>query len=422
MDSTQFHSFLYDRTDFEKRKLTPENRVDFSLNLISRFLAQTGQMQLLPPALHVAGTNGKGSVCFYLEQGLLSAGSTTGTFLSPHVEKVNERIRINGEPVDNATLFHAAEKLIQGDGDLLSQATTFEILFLLAVEIFATASVDYCIFETGLGGRLDTTNLLQPLASVITPISKDHTAILGESIAEIAYEKAGIIKPGIPCFSSPQLEEAAEVIRKRCRETASSLFFANPEEYTVSGHGITGFQYRSRYGALRCRMPGKHQPKNLHLALTVLNRMQLPLDMKYLTAQLTLRSLPARMEYFPGEPAFILDGGHNPAAASTLAELLRSSGKRMCFVTALQADKDFHSYLQILSTLPGKFFLTTTGVPRSASPEELAESLRERADLFENPSDALSAAREEARTDEIIVICGSFYLCGELRKMLPEDD
>lgn len=422
MNTADFHSFLYGRTDFEKRRLTADFKESFSLDLMYKILEHTGMMQKLPPALHVAGTNGKGSVCFFLEQGLLSGGATTGTFLSPHVERVHERIRINGAPVADPLLMDAAERILALSLPEIEQATTFEILFLLAVDIFAASAVDYCIFETGLGGRLDTTNVLTPTASVITSVSMDHTAILGDTLEKIAYEKAGIIKSGIPCFIAPQKRDAATPIRQRCRATGSPLTITNRDDYTITDRGILGFGYNSPVGHIECRMGGRHQPENLHLAMRVLQQLQLPLDIPVLSERLKNNSLPARTEYVADRPAYLLDGGHNPAAAEALYNLLGACRKELLFITALQEDKDYPSYLTTIGKLPGRFFFTGTGSDRSATGEQLAAILPDRGAPYPDPFSALNAARAQASRDSLIIISGSFYLCGILRKTIRMHD
>jgi len=409
-------TFLFNRTNFEARKLSPDNREGFSLRLISSLLGQTGQLDQLPPVLHVAGTNGKGSVCFFLEQGLASRGLTTGTFLSPHVERINERIRLNGRPVEDAALFRAADRLRSRNLPDLHSATTFEILFLLAIEIFINKKVEYCIFETGLGGRLDTTNILSPKAVLISPISLDHTAILGTTLKEIALEKAGIIKPGVPCFLSAQQPVAAQILLNRCQSLNSDSVRADTLPFSVASKGIHGFEYSSEYGEFHCRMPGSHQAANLHLALCALHYLKLKPNISRLSTLLASENLPARMEYLPGTPAYLLDGGHNPAAAEVLVELLQGYPDKKVFLAAIQEDKDYTSYLRTLHRLEGYFIFTTTGVSRSAAPELLRTAFQRAGEAIQDSAAALQKARETAGTRGIVVICGSFYLCGSLRQ------
>lgn len=409
--------FLYGRTDFEKRRLDKADQEAMGLDLVRRIMSRTG---FVPPGriFHIAGTNGKGSVCFYLEQALLARGERTGTFLSPHAVRLGERFRIAGEEASPESIVRAADTLQQAAGPLLEGATTFEVLFLIGAILFHEAGVTVSILETGLGGRLDTTNVVAPDAVLITPIALDHTAILGTTITAIAREKAGIIKTGVPCFTGAQKPAARAVLAETAAALQAPFHDATAVEHAWTGLGLAGGEYRCGDRKLSLRMPGRHQGDNLHLALQCLDTLGLSPPAGPFAARLAAESLPARMEYFPGTPDVLLDGGHNPAAAAVLRDLLAETGKKVHALVGIQADKDSRSFIRTMEDVVTRFTFTESGSSRTAAPAALAAGSGVTGSVIDNPQAALTAALQATPANGLLVIAGSFYLAGLLRGIL----
>jgi dihydrofolate synthase/folylpolyglutamate synthase len=387
------------------------------LDLVRRIMGQTG---FVPPGriFHVAGTNGKGSVCFYLEQALLARGERTGTFLSPHAVNLGERFRICGREADPEAVVRAADALLRAAGPLLEDATTFEVLFLIGIILFREAGVTATILETGLGGRLDTTNVVAPDAVLLTPIALDHTAILGGTLTAIAREKAGIIKAGVPCFTAAQEPEVRAVLAETAHAQGAPLYDSSRLAHHWQSRGLAGGAYRCGERTLPLRMPGRHQGDNLHLALNCLDTLGFAPPPGPFADRLAAEALPARMEYFPGQPELLLDGGHNPAAAEALRELLAATGRKVHALVGIQADKDGPGFIRTLSSVVTRFTFTTSGSSRSAAPETLGTDAGIAGSVVRDPGAALQVALGATPPAGILVIAGSFYLAGLLRTQL----
>lgn len=382
--------------------------------------------------IHVAGTNGKGSVCAVLSSVLTAAGYKTGLFVSPYITDFRERIQINNQMIEEKTLADAVAttfplvEQLQSEGIVI---TEFEYVNALQFYIHARAHCDLVVLETGMGGLLDCTNVIQPpLAAVITTIGLDHTAVLGGTVAAIAEQKCGIIKNGSAAFTSRQCAEAMQVIETTAKRLnvpliKSEALTAEVEEMTVGGS-------RFSIGDLSChlRLAGKHQIENALTALSVIlwlrgKKLISVSDTAILTGLESARN-PARLELLRQEPLVLLDGAHNPNGVAALKEAVQAflPDKPVTCVMGMLADKDVDSALALLKGVFRRVFTVPVANPRSMEAGELADKFRtlgENAvacDTARNGVDrALSCAEEE---NGCVLVCGSLYLAGEVRPYL----
>jgi dihydrofolate synthase/folylpolyglutamate synthase len=355
-----------------------------------------------PPVVHVAGTNGKGSTCAMIEAALREAGARTGLYTSPHLIHPTERIQINGRPISPEQFAHAfdivhrtALRMI-ADGRISHHPSYFETVTLMAFEVFVDQNVDRAVIEVGLGGRLDATNLVKPELCVITPVDFDHEEWLGKSIESIAFEKAGILKPGIPAVIAPQRPAALAVIEARAREVNAPLYYSS--EVT---------------GPVPCPLAGEHQIENAKTAARALQLLGVPLD------GMAKAVWPGRIETVSRDPLIILDGAHNPAGAKALARYIEQNfaGQRVGMIFGAMRDKAFEEVSSILFPLASELICTAPGQARALRPEAMLE-------LTSHPSARAAANLGEAlalpRHCDVLFITGSLYLVGEARALLVQ--
>jgi dihydrofolate synthase/folylpolyglutamate synthase len=363
--------------------------------------------------IHVAGTNGKGSVCAMIDSMCRAHGYRTGLFISPHLVTFRERIRVNGEMISETAVADGLTTIRDLVADWDPHPTFFEVTTALALRRFRDAKIDIAILETGLGGRLDATNAVQSDVSVITPIALDHEQWLGHTLAEIAGEKAGIIKPRVPVVSAPQRADAAEVIRARAAECASPVQFVNE---TYHGSPV----------ALR----GEHQKQNAALAIAAIEAAEIQLDEKTIVHGLAAIEWAARFQKW--DERTIIDAAHNPGAAYILAQTWREvfGDHKATLVLAVLSDKNLRAICETLAPIAASVILPKIRSERAVAPAELAKILESifsvcRADALPagNRSgcptisvasciaDALSLAR--AKPDPIL-ITGSLHFAGEV--------
>ena len=430
------------------------------------------------PGVLIAGTNGKGSTAAALASILRASGLRAGLYTSPHLLRINERIRINGEeiPDDRFALLHdlierTAERLIE-DGELPWHPSFFEMLTAMAFEHFATSKVDIAVLEVGMGGRLDATNVVDPVLSVITDISLDHQKFLGNTITEIAREKAGIIHPRGVVVALPQSPEANDVIGNAILEQDATPISAVPyvppttpasaplthivegrpaaEPSQNTAHRVSGGYSRtpdqapegrktliSRYPLqvlgeqilIETTLVGRHQLRNIALAIAAaeeLHNQGFPVSAESIQKGICETHWPGRLQVIPAQgarPEFVLDVAHNPAGAWALRSALSSfyEGRRMIFVFGAMRDKAIGEIAEILFPLGEKIIATTAHNPRSATPDEIRDSaVRVQADI-EAAADVESAITRACRLaghDELVVITGSIYVVGEAMRAL----
>jgi len=380
------------------------------LERIRAVLEALGNPERAYRVVHVAGTNGKGSTCAMIEAGLRATGVRTGLFTSPHLIEPTERIQIDGIPVSTADFERAfnivhetAEKL-----DLDCHPTYFETVTAMAFWLFREKQVETAVIEVGLGGRLDSTNVVQPVLTVITPIDFDHEAYLGHTIEAIAGEKAGILKPGIPAVFASQRPEADKVLDARAAELHVPVTRA--EDFEIRDLHIDA--RGSRFSGIVCPLAGEHQVDNAVTAALALRALGVSTD------GIADARWPGRIEHVSPNPDIILDGAHNPAGARALARYLERfyGTRRIWLVYGAMRDKAIEEVAGILFPLASELILTAPDTSRALRPEALAE-FAGRGHIEPTVEAAIDYARTHAADEDAIVITGSLFVVGEARKL-----
>ncbi len=408
----------------------------FDLENISTLAEALGHPEKKYCSVHIAGTNGKGSTAAFTESILRTAGFRTGLYTSPHLEKINERIRVNGVEISDEefaaafTRIHALIEELLAQGKLRAHPTFFEVVTALAFEHFAKARVEIAMFEVGLGGRLDATNILTPEVCVITKVDFDHENFLGHSLEEIAREKAGIIKENVPVVLAEQKAEAAKVILSRAAELNAPAHEVWKEFQTQ--------QFAMEEGCIRAGVVEVKSGTMFHVAPKLRGKFQLGNALNAIAAAQMLneraRKIPAaaieqgivntvwpgRMEKLQSSPDVYLDGAHNPSAARELANFLSENfaGRKVTLLFAAMRDKAVDEIAGILFPHASDVIFTQPRISRAISAAQLAEMAGEYAAHFRVIPDADTALEEalgSARSDDAIFITGSLYLVGELR-------
>lgn len=436
----------FSRVNYELQ--TPEPN-DLKLDRMRLFLDRLGNPQERLRIVHIAGSKGKGSTSAMLAAILQNEGWSVGLFTSPHLERVEERVQVDGVPIPSpeltslmAELQAAAAAPLPGTSMPLDQGLTFfEIVTALGFLHFARRGVDAAVLEVGLGGRFDSTNVCEPLASVITSISLDHTQQLGNTLASIAFEKAGIIKAGRPVISGVVEPEARDVIRRIAEERQARLIERDVDfRFEHEPAVINGGQERRprvRIDTWRGAGPwrelglvGEHQAANAAVAaaaVEVLRDQGLHISERAVAEGLAHVRWPGRLEIVGRRPLILLDCAHNVASAQALTQALAESfpvqgGGRRLLIFAGSRDKDLAGMLAELAPHVDHVFLTRFASPRCVPPDQLAEKLPEKlrcaATLCANAASALDSARAAAQPDDLIVAAGSVFLAGELRSLL----
>jgi dihydrofolate synthase/folylpolyglutamate synthase len=389
------------------------------------------------PSAHIAGTNGKGSTAAMLESILRAAGFSTGLFTSPHLERINERIQFDGEPISDETFaaeftrVQAAIETLLACGQLAAHPTYFECITAMAYCAFARRPVDFAVYEVGMGGRLDSTNILQPEVAVITQVDLDHENFLGHSIAEIATEKTGIIKPGGWVVSSAERPEARAVIARRTAELGGRLVEID-NEWRVEILSAEGGRHRvnatpthsTKPLALDIPLAGRFQVRNALAAATaarLLAARGFSIADQAIIAGIRNARWPGRLEQLSSAPAILLDGAHNPAAARELAAFWEThlAGKRIWLIYGAMRDKAVDEIAGFLFPRAHEVFLTEPRQSRAISALLLAEMtshLARRFRVVPDPATAFDLALSAAAPEDAIFVTGSLYLVGELRR------
>ena len=356
--------------------------------------------------IHVAGTNGKGSVCAMIDSICRGHGYRTGLFTSPHLVTFRERIRVNGEMISENAVAEGLTTLRDLIADWDPHPTFFEATTALALKHFSQANVDVVILETGLGGRLDATNALEAGVSVITPIDLDHEKWLGHTFAEIGGEKAGIIKERVPVVSAPQRPQAEEVIRARAAECGAPLQFIN-ESYNLSSVALRG----------------QYQKYNAAVAIAAIHAANIPVDEKAVVRGLAAIDWPARFQNW--DERTVIDGAHNPAAARMLAKTWREivGDQHATLILAVLSDKNLRGICKALAPIANSVVLPKIRSERAAAPEQLAKVLSQITpplpySISPSIAEALDLARAKANP---ILITGSLHFAGEVLAYLRDE-
>ena len=373
--------------------------IKLGLENTERLLAACGHPEKRTRFLHVAGTNGKGSTCAMLDAILRRAGFRTGLYTSPHLVDFRERIRVNGEMIPCEDLAEGLTRLRDAVRDWDHAPTFFEISTVLALDYFARSGCDIVVLETGMGGRLDSTNAVTPLVSTITPIDMDHMQWLGDTLEKIASEKAGIIKPGIPVVSAPQQPAAAEVLRKSAAERGAEIrFVSEPCLHPLA-------------------LAGAHQKWNAALAVETLRASGLEISESAIREGLLQTDWPAR---FQRVGRFIVDGAHNAHSATALAKTWREvfAERQATVVFGALADKDYPEILAHLEPLAARFLFVPVENPRSESPAALAPRVSRPSQIHATLESALRAALDFS---DPILVTGSLFLAGEALRIFDQN-
>ena len=408
----------------------------FNLENITVLLERLGRPDHAYPCVHIAGTNGKGSTAAFLEKILRDSGFRTGLNTSPHLERINERIRISGKEISDErfaeifTRIHSVIEELLALGKLRAHPTYFECVTALAFEAFARERVDFAVIEVGLGGRLDATNVVTPIVSIITRIDFDHENYLGHSLREIAGEKAGILKAQVPAVFAVQLQEVRQVLLGRAAELRCPMVETG-EAYRLESEEIkdgcawaTAVEIASgiRY-SLKPGLAGRFQLQNALNAVAAARILQgrnyRVSDEQILTGIRTAK-WPGRLERLQTQPDVYLDGAHNPGAARELAHFLGENftGRKVYLIFGAMRDKALDEVTGMLFPHAHEVIFTQPGTPRAVSARQLAEMASDHAKKFvviEDAQQALESALAKAGPEDAILITGSLYLVGELR-------
>lgn len=408
----------------------------FDLENITILAERLGRPDRAYPSVHIAGTNGKGSTAAFLESILRRAGFRTGLNTSPHLERINERIRVNREEISNdafAETFTRIQLLneeLLAAGKLQAHPTYFECVTAMAFEYFARERVDFGVFEVGLGGRLDATNILTPVVSVITRVDFDHENFLGHSVAEIAAEKAGILKRGVPLILAEQRPEALEVIQARACELGGQIIettasFRIEKEWMENGcsRAVVTEDASGWSMELAPSLPGKFQIQNSLNAVGAARYLQkrgYRVSDDAIAQGIAEAVWPGRLERLQSEPDVYLDGAHNPSAARELAAFLEQNlaGHKIWLVFGALRDKAVDEIAGVLFPRAAEVIFTQPRTTRAISVAQLAEITSHHAAHFtviRNPEPALEYALERAAPHDAVVVAGSLYLVGHLR-------
>jgi len=414
--------------------------IRLGLENISAVLEDFGQPHQNYPCLHVAGTNGKGSVCAFLEKIFRLHGLNTGLYTSPHLTDVRERIKVNGQMIPEKDLYsllgeiQRKEKKLKKAGLVSGALTYFEILTIAAFLYFREKKIDLAVLEVGMGGRFDATNVVQPEVSIITTISYDHQQYLGKTLEKIAFEKAGIIKEKRPCVSGVRNLKAQRVIKKKCREVDAPLVevFGSGKKLACNDNQ-TGLVFRYESGRqvyeFQPSLPGFHQGENAAVAIAVaevMKGMGWKIDKQKIIKGIETTDWPGRLEVFSRLPLIILDGCHNEAGARAVSQYWRASLKEPCIlVFAVMKDKDLEKIARWLFPLAARVILTRPCLERAAKPEEIASRLKKYQNKYfleDKVSSALRLALALSEGRIPILVAGSLFLVGEAREFLSGYD
>jgi dihydrofolate synthase/folylpolyglutamate synthase len=409
-----------------------ERGIKFGLSNIRYMLQTTDNPHLKYHAVHVAGTNGKGSVVAFVSSVLRKAGFKVGRYTSPHLVDFSERIVVDDTPVPDADLDKlilrfapVAEKMAGMEG--LERPTYFEFGTALAFQHFCDENVDFAVIETGLGGRLDSTNVLEPEVLSITNVEIDHTHYLGSSIPRIAFEKAGIIRGSAPVVTAARYSEALEVIREKCSVTGAPLYVHGEDfNYTIEPiefprQRMSFFSALGELHDLVIPLAGSYQGENAALSAMICLILQerFPqITEESIRDGFAVTTWPCRFELLRTDPPTIVDGGHNPSAAARVREEIERAfpGKEIILVLAVSGDKDAAGIASVLSPLAAKVIVTTYGLTRAMPAEKLYDIACRFSDncvMEPNLEAAVANADSSAGSDSLVLIAGSLYIGGE---------
>lgn len=417
--------YLYSFVDYSLKHSSELAKADFSLDRMFALMESLGNPQKKYPIIHVAGTKGKGSVSALCASGLKSAGYKVGLYTSPHLLDYCERIQIDGGPISHKQLNELIEE-IKPHVARIEKLTTFEITTALAFMAFAKYGVTAAVFEVGLGGRLDATNVVTPKVSVITSLSYDHTAVLGNTLTLIAGEKAGIIKEGVPVVSSPQKDEALAVLERVAREKNSPLTLVGRDvKFEALEASLNGQVFKlqpSNLPTFNIPLLGSHQIENAVIAYTALKASGITITDEQIQKGFSQVKWPARFEVVRRDPPVIFDSAHNQDSFEKLFETLETyfPGKKVYLIFGASEDKNIPGMFAALKPKIAKIILTRADHPRALEVEKIA-SLAEQAGAEHEAIVPVKAALARAldlssKDGSIVLSAGSMFVTAEVMK------
>lgn len=430
-------NYIYSFVDQEKLQPDKYEPKRFDLTNMHTLLAMLGDPHRRLWAIHIAGTKGKGSTCAMMASVLQAAGYRVGLFTQPHLHTFRERIQINGQLISEEEMVALLEAL-KPSIEQLPDPSTFEIMTAMAFQYFAEHEVDFAVIETGLGGRLDTTNVIEPLVAVITSISYDHTYILGDTLQEIAGEKAGIIKEGRPVVCAPQRPEALKVIAGTCQERNAPLTLLGEDwlwertEANLDGQGLSvtcmmvngeGLMKSGETREFWIPFLGPYQLVNATTAIATVDqlyRQGVNLSVKQVRDGLRATHWPGRLEILARDPLLVMDGAHNVDSVQRLMSTLADDfpHERLKVVAGFSADKDVQGMLAELTSRVDELLLTKSIHPRSADPNELVKKVghsRAQVSVVKDVPSAMWQALAGAHPEDLICVTGSLFVVAEAR-------
>jgi dihydrofolate synthase/folylpolyglutamate synthase len=435
--------FLLQAVDYEKLTNYTYDVSNFNLKRMEKLLSAIGDPHKGGTYVHITGTKGKGSTAIMIASALKESGLKTGIFTSPHLVYLGERIKVNDEMISQEMLIQLVNELkpyIERERvrEITHSPTFFDTITAIALTYFERKKVDISVLEVGMGGKLDSTNVVLPQICIITPIGYDHTDTLGHTLEKIAYEKSGIIKEGIPVVSSTQEHEALSIISKTCKEKKASLRLVGRDILVTNikktrrdglyGTECTISTWRNKYKNIFLPIVGQHQVENCATAIGALETLSengvIKTDNEAVINALAKIKCPARIEVVSKKPLVILDTAHTVSSMKFLRESIKEnfSFKRLICVIGLSADKDIEGVLREITCAADELIFTRTNNPREAEPRQLAiiakKSYSKEPMVIENIDKALKEAKRIADKDDLICITGSFYLAARVKETL----
>lgn len=410
--------------------------INLGMNRIERFCELLGNPEKKLKVIHVGGTNGKGSTTTFMSKILENAGYRVGVYTSPYIERFTERIRVNKDEIPEDKVAKLVTDMVPYVETLVKEGldhpTEFEVITAVAFKYFEEQNVDFVILEVGLGGRFDATNVVDPLLSVLTTISLDHTNVLGSNVAEIAYEKAGIIKKEKPVVLYPQEESAEKVILDVCKEMNSKVYYVKDINHKILDESVDGTKYNLtgsvNYKDIQIEMLGHHQVMNTKtaiMAINVLKELGYNISDEAIYKGLKEAKWPARFELLTKNPLIILDGGHNVQGIEALVDSIKKyfPNKKLKITCGMLRDKDYEKMTSDLLSIGDSFITVMPDNDRALTAEELADIIKKnnkKAISSKSIKDAVNLALETREDNEMLVFCGSLYMIGEVRTLLKE--
>ncbi|KMT22685.1 bifunctional folylpolyglutamate synthase/dihydrofolate synthase [Clostridium cylindrosporum] len=410
--------------------------INLGMKRIERFCEILGSPEKKLKVIHVGGTNGKGSTTTFISKILENAGYRVGVYTSPYIERFTERIRVNKEEIPESEVARLVTEIVPHVETLVKEGldhpTEFEVITAVAFKYFEEQNVDFVVLEVGLGGRFDATNVVDPVLEVLTTISLDHVNVLGDDIAKIAYEKAGIIKKDKPLVLYPQEASAEKVILDIASEMNAKIYKVEDVAHEIVAENVDGTEYNLSgsidYKGIKIAMLGHHQVMNTKtaiLAIEALRDLGYEISKESIYEGLGEARWPARFEVLTKDPIIVLDGGHNVQGIEALVDSINKyfPGKKIKITCGMLSDKDYNKMIADLLSIGDNFITVTPNNDRALTSEELCDIIKGKgkdAKAAKDINEAVDMALATRSEEEMLVFCGSLYMIGEVRTYLKE--